>query len=144
MSLVARSNVFDFDRFFNDAWPQPTRAQAEKYFTPRVDISESQSQYEIFAELPGIAKEDISLQLEEGILTLEANSAKRDVSESDEENASKVIRQERRFGKYLRRFNLGTEVEEEAIKATFNNGVLHLEVPKRAEEVVEPRRIEVA
>jgi HSP20 family protein len=54
-----------------------------------------------------------------------------------------VIRQERRYGKYMRSFNLGAEVQEEDIKASFKDGVLKLEAPKLAPRAPERRRISV-
>ena len=56
----------------------------------------------------------------------------------------RVIRQERRYGKFMRSFNLGNEVHEADIKATFKDGVLALEAPKIVEKAVERRRIEVS
>ena len=140
MSLVLRNSLFDFDRFFSDAWPAPARAQAPSFFSPRVDIRELENSYEITAELPGISKEDIRVDVRDGVLTLEAQSAE----ENTEEDNGRVIRQERRYGKFMRSFNLGTQVQEADIKATFKDGVLSLEAPKLVEQEPERRRIEVA
>ena len=60
-----------------------------------------------------------------------------------EEEAGKVIRQERRYGKFLRSFNLGSDVQESDIKASFKDGVLTLQAPKLVEKEVERRRIEI-
>ncbi len=72
MSLIPRNNLFDIDRFFGDAWPQAYEAQGSSFFSPRVDIKEADNHYEITAELPGVAKEDIHVQVMDGILTLVA------------------------------------------------------------------------
>ena len=139
MSLISRNNVFDIDRFFNDSWPQMVEPQAGTFFAPRVDIKEAGDHYEITAELPGVDKQNIHVHVKDGILTLEAESSK----EEKEEQKGKVIRQERRYGKFMRSFNLGTDVQEADIKATFKDGVLKLEAPKIVEKVQERRRIEV-
>lgn len=139
MTLLPRNNLFDIDRFFNDSWPQQGDAQAGTFFAPRVDIAEEGDHYEITAELPGVDKKDIHIHVKDGILTLEAESNK----EEQEKRKGKVIRQERRYGKFMRSFNLGTDIEESDIKASFKDGVLLLEAPKTVEKVQERRRIEV-
>jgi len=139
MSLIPRSNLYDIDRFFNDSWPQLAESQTGTFFAPRVDIKDVDEHYEITAELPGVAKEDIHVHVKDGILTLEAETTQED----KEEKEGKVIRQERRYGRYMRSFNLGTDVEETDIKASFKDGILKLEAPKLVEKAVERRRIEI-
>lgn len=139
MSLIPRNSWFDVDRFFNDSWPQLAGSQAGSLFAPRVDIKEAGDHYEITAELPGVDKKDIHVHVKDGILTLEAESTR----EEKEESKGKIIRQERRYGKYMRSFNLGTDVQEADIKAEFKDGVLRLQAPKIVEKVQERRRIEV-
>ena len=140
MSLVARNNVFELDRFFSDYRVPAAASQRGSFFAPRVDISELNDHYLIAAELPGVSKEDINVHVKEGILTLEAESK----SESGEEVQGKMIRRERRTGKFKRTFNLGTEVSEADIKATFENGILQLRAPKLVEQPVEQRRIDIS
>lgn len=139
MSLVPRSTFFDIDRFFGDFWPTAAESELGTFFAPRVDIKEMDDHYEITAELPGVAKDDIQLHVKDGVLTLEAETRQ----EKKEEKEGKVIRQERRYGKFLRSFNLGGDVKEEDIKASFKDGVLKLEAPKMVEKPVERRRISI-
>ncbi len=139
MSLVPRSSFFDIDRLFGDFWPASAESEMGTFFAPRVDIRETDNHYEITAELPGVAKDDIQVHVKDGILTLEAETTQED----KEEKEGKVIRQERRYGKFLRSFNLGGDVKEEDIKASFKDGVLKLEAPKAVEKPVERRRIAI-
>ena len=139
MSLVPRSSLFDIDRFFGDQWPRVADREMGDFFAPRVDIREADGHYEITAELPGVAKEDIHVHVNDGILTLEAEAKQEDKEEKD----GKIIRQERRYGKFMRSFNLGGDVQEEDIKASFKDGVLKLEAPKAVEKPVQRRRISV-
>lgn len=139
MSLIPRNNLFDMDRFFNDSWPQAADSQTGTFFSPRVDIRDVDDHYEITAELPGVAREDIHVHVKDGILTLEAETR----HEEKEEKEGKVIRQERRYGKFMRSFDLGNDVEEADIKASFEDGVLKLQAPKLLEKAVERRRINV-
>jgi HSP20 family protein len=104
-----------------------------------VDIKDVDGHYEITAELPGVAKEDIQVHVKDGILTLEAEARQ----EEKEEKGGRIIRQERRYGKFLRSFNLGNDVQESDIKASFKDGILTLAAPKLVEKEVERRRIEI-
>jgi len=140
MTLIPRNNLFGFDRFFNDSWPQMAESSSDTFFAPRVDIKEQGNHYEITAELPGVDKKDIHVHVKDGILTLEAESEQED----KEEKEGKIIRQERRYGKFMRSFNLGEDIKESDIKASFKDGVLKLEAPKIAAKEKERRRIEVS
>ena len=141
MSLIPRGSFFDSDRFLNDFFA-PLQREGEPagaFFAPRVDIKDKDDHYEITAELPGVKKEDIHIRLNEGVLTLEAEARQ----ESKEEDSGKVLRQERRYGKLLRSFNLGGDVHEEDISASFEDGVLALRAPKLKELPPRERRIEI-
>ncbi len=141
MTLVPRKQLFDMDRFFDDFWAPVNRetSPVNDFFAPRVDILERDDHYEITAEIPGINKDDIHVTMENGVLTLEAETTQ----EKKEEKEGKVIRQERRYGKYLRKFNLGDSVHDEDIKASFKDGILKLTAPKAVDETPQLRRIDI-
>jgi HSP20 family protein len=131
--------MFDLHRFFDDQWPSTVESEMGDFFSPRVDVKEKKDHYEITAELPGVEKEDIQIHVKDGILTLEAETTQED----KEEKEGKVIRQERRYGKFMRSFNLGGDVHGPDIQASFKNGVLKLKAPRVVEKEVERQRIEV-
>jgi len=79
------------------------------------------------------------VHVHEGVLTIEAETQQED----KEEKEGRIIRQERRYGRFMRSFNLGGEVTEADIKASFKDGILKLEAPKVAEKVPERRRIKI-
>ena len=89
-------------------------------------ITEEKNAFNIHVDLPGIEKKDINVTLQEGILHIEAESS----SVQENKEGDKVIRSERRYGKQIRRFNLGRQVSDNDVKASFKNGVLRLQVPK--------------
>ncbi len=141
MALIPRSSMFDIDKFFDDMYA-PLRQESgsmNSFFAPRVDIRENDDHYEITAELPGVKKEDVNITLDDGVLTLQAETKQED----KEEKEGKVIRQERRYGSYSRSFNLGGSVREEDISAEFDNGVLKVTAPKVTPATPERKRIEV-
>jgi HSP20 family protein len=140
MTLIPRDSLFDLDNLFNHFFtPTVAKELDNEFFSPRVDIKEAKDKYEIIADLPGVAKDDLSVTLENGVLSIEASTSE----ETSEEKDGKVIRKERRSGKYMRSFNLGGDIHEEDISASFKDGVLSLTVPKAEESVPEPRQIEV-
>ena len=141
MALIPRGNLFDSDHLFSDFFAPRVREGdgSEAFFAPRVDIKDKDDHYEITAELPGVVKDDIHITLEDGVLTLEAETSQED----KEENEGKVIRQERRYGRFMRSFNLGADVHEEDISANFADGVLALKAPKLKEVPPTQRRISI-
>ncbi len=141
MNIVPRHSLFDFDHFF-DHFFSPVKkgsSQDDDFFAPRIDLSEKEGQYLISAELPGVDKEDIHITLDNGILSIEAESR----DEKTEENDGKVIRQERRYGKFVRSFNLGKGVKESDIEANFENGILKLSAPKAMIEETNSKQISI-
>ena len=139
MNLVPRSSMFNLDDMF-DLWPFGRNVEAANgALSPRVDIKDKDDHYEITAELPGVEKKDLAVTLENGVLTISAETH----HDEKEEKEGKVIRQERRYGKYMRSFQVGDSVKEEDIVATFKDGVLHLKAPKVEPVSPEARRVEV-
>ena len=95
----------------------------------KCDIYEKDNVYNVEVDIPGIEKENIKIEFNKGTLTITAESKKEEV-----DNSKKYLHRERKvYGKVQRSFYLG-DIDEENIKASFNNGILKVEVPKRLEE----------
>jgi len=105
--------------------------------TPAMDVKERDDAYVIKTEMPGVNKDDVSITLENGVLTITGESK----SEKEEKEGERVLRQERRYGKFVRSLRLGTQIDEKGVKASYKDGVLELTLPK-AEEV-KPKKITV-
>ena len=118
-SNLGAFNVIDdfFDGFFK---PMNFSSDGGRI---RADVRESQNEYELAIDLPGFDKKDISLTLEDGYLTVKA---KKEQKEKDEKN---YIRRERSCS-VERSFFVGEQINEEDIKAKYNNGTLELNIPK--------------
>ena len=105
-------------------------------WTPPVDIHEEANQFVVRADLPGVKPADIEITAEKGVLSL--RGARNFEQPNDDGHYSRV---ERVSGKFVRTFTLPDNVQTDAIKAQFKDGVLELTIPKVAK--VEPRKIEV-
>ena len=94
----------------------------------KTDVTEHDDHYEIAIDLPGFKKEDVTIDLENGYLTV---SAAKGVDKDENDKEGKLIRQERYSGAMQRSFYVGENVTEEDIKAKMEHGVLTLTIPKK-------------
>ena len=133
---VARWKPFsDFEavlRDYNRAGQGLRRAD----WVPLVDVRESESAYLIDVEVPAVASDDLSVSVAENLLTVTGKS-----QNAEYEHEESYYRSERRRGSFSRSFRLPKDADAEAISAETKDGVLYLEVPKKAETV--PRNIEI-
>ena len=125
-------------RFYTPLFaPRHAGTEVDTYkWVPSVDISETEDGYEVRAELPGVAKDDLHVSVEDGLLTL--SGEKRQEQVDDTQNYRRV---ERRYGRFQRKFRLPGEVETADIKAGYRDGVLTLSIPKP--EAVKPTEIPI-
>ena len=102
------------------------------------DIKDAGDKYIVEAELPGFKKEDIDISVENDVLTVTAAHSEN----TEEKKGDKYVRRERRYGSYSRSFDV-SEVESDGITASLENGVLTLNLPKKAEKTTASRKIEL-
>jgi len=127
----------EIDSIFQNMYPADGDREApETGWTPRVDLSETEDAYHIHLDLPGVEKDDVDINLQDGTLTIRGER-----KEQAREEGTNTVRVERSFGQFFRSFTLPQTIKQDAIRATYDNGVLAVEVPK-AEET-KPRRIEI-
>lgn len=120
------------DEFFNDA----IKSRRDN-FVPSIDISETEDQFLISAELPGMNKEDININLENNRLSI---SGERTIEK--EEQGKKFHRVETNYGSFERSFQLPDNVDEESISASYENGLLNISIKKSEQEV--KKQIEIS
>jgi HSP20 family protein len=113
----------------------------ENMWKPSLDIRETPTEYKIVAEVPGVDKENIKIELQNGVLTL--CGEKKQEKKEEKEN---YFRSERIYGKFSRSIRVPTEVTEKDIKACFKNGVLEVCFPKKTQQqsIAQPCRIPIA
>jgi HSP20 family protein len=132
MNLVRWDPFRDFEgiearlhRLFSDV---PARTEDESLFggwSPAVDIQETDNEFILKADLPDVKKDDVKVELEDGVLTVEGERRK-----EKEEKGKRFHKIERAYGKFVRHFTLPTEVDAPNVKAEFKDGVLNIRLPK--------------
>ena len=105
----------------------------------RSDICETDVDYVVYVDLPGIAKKDINIDFKDNILTITAKRAS--FSDRSDEYGN-ILASERSFGRFSRQYSF-TNVEREKISAKYEDGVLTVTLPKTPEEISNSRRIEI-
>ena len=146
-STIAPKDVFEgmspfgltFGRLFDDMLGRtgPRAEDGERVLTPMLDIVEDEHAFVVTAELPGLSKEDVQIQLENGVLSI--SGEKKQVLET---KGQSWHRAERRYGTFYRAVSLPRGVAGEGTEAKFEGGVLTVRVPKR--EDVKPKAIKIS
>ena len=141
-ALPALRGVRSFDDLFADLWDGfgvgPVWRDAPPGFSPQIDVRESDEEIVLTAELPGLEEKDFEVSLEEDVLTLKGEKRT-----EHEEECGGFRHLETRSGSFQRRLRLPAGVDSDAVKASFQNGVLTVTVPKPEEARPQVRRIPV-
>ena len=135
-------NVFDdmdtmIHSFFNTDWNFPVRDT--RNWSPAVDVKETDNSFVLTADISGLTKKDIKVNVANGKLSISGERT----YETDQENDNYHYR-ERRFGTFDRSFKLPDTVDEEKISASFKNGILIVALPKHANILPKEREIKVS
>lgn len=124
------------DRLFEDSFIRPNGwANGQQVAVP-VDLWETKDAYQVRADLPGLAPEDIEINATADTMTVSG-----EIKPSTDVAEEGLLRQERRFGKFTRAFTLPMQIDPNKVEAKFQNGVLELVLPKA--ESVKPRSIKI-
>jgi len=120
-----------FEDFFNSDFPALVTR-----FEPRIDIKETDKEFMIVAELPGMEKDDFKLTIEDNMLVLEGEK-----KVEAEDKDTNYYRSERSYGSFRRSFRLNDTVDSKKIDANYKNGVLTITIPKT--EKSKPKQIAI-
>ncbi|MDH7602549.1 MAG: Hsp20/alpha crystallin family protein [Armatimonadota bacterium] len=124
------------NRIFNEHFGRvESEAPGKRSWAPPVDILETPTDLVVRAEIPGVKREDIDVEVTPESLTI------RGERKFDEENKDQYLRVERPYGPFQRSFSIGVPVQADKVKATYKDGVLEITIPK-AEEVT-PKKVEI-
>ncbi|TPN84762.1 Hsp20/alpha crystallin family protein [Aquimarina algicola] len=139
MSVVKRTNrlPFLFDDFFNTDWLGGTINTSRIGFnTPAVNVKETDDKFVLELAAPGLNKEDFIIELDNDILVISSQIE----AENETKEETGYTRKEFNYNSFKKSFNLPDTVNSSSINAMYNNGVLLVELPKREEAKVQPKR----
>ena len=129
------------NRYLDNYWDQPFDMdfyEGDDIFSPRIDLSETEEEYTIIADLPGLNQKDIELSFSQNVLTI---SGKKE--EEKEEKGRQYHRIERFSGQFRREIPLQDTVDDNKIEATFKDGVLTINIPKRPDPTQKKKKISI-
>jgi HSP20 family protein len=128
----------EMNRLFDDFFGVPRKADEQErlHWTPRVNVEEVKDRFEIIAELPGLKKDDVKIEVKDRVLTF--TGEKKVENENKDRN---VFLFERAYGRFCRTFTLPDNVDTDKIAAEFKDGLLKIDIPKTEE--AKPKEIEV-
>jgi len=127
----------EMDRMFDDFFrPSSELSESSLSWYPSVDVKETKDEFVISAEVPGMSKDDIKINISDNTLTIKGEKKE----EKKEENHN-YHRIERRFGTFQRSFTLPTQIEEKKVKASYKDGILTISMPKKEE--AKPKEIPI-
>lgn len=141
---LIRQMTSELDRMFDEPWtlfrwPSADLASPDApIWAPKVDVVRKDNKLITRVDLPGMKKEDVQVQVEDGFLTLSGERQKETKEEKDN-----VYREEREYGSFYRSVPLPKGVKADEVKATFSNGVLEVTVPLPAAEKPNARKIAI-
>ena len=121
-----------FNNLFDDMFDDSFFRSYNRYM--KTDIKEVDNQYVLDIEMPGFNKKDISVELNDGYLTISGNKS---TNNDEKDTKGNIIRQERYSGSYSRSFYVGDSIKKEDIKANYDNGELKIYLPKTTTKEVE-------
>ncbi|HUJ80754.1 MAG TPA: Hsp20/alpha crystallin family protein [Candidatus Acidoferrales bacterium] len=125
-----------FSRLFDTSFPGRSSESDLTTWAPAVDIQETENELVLKADLPGIEEKDIDVRIENNTLTIRGE--RKFEKQVNEDN---YLRVERSYGSFSRSFSLPNTINTEAIHAEYKNGVLTVQMPKRAES--KPKQVKV-
>ena len=130
MSNLTRYNPFDelFNEFSKGFWVKPLAFPGETELKMKLDVKEDEKGYTVQAEVPGVKKEDIQVDIDGNQVSVRAEMKK----EKEEKKGEKTVYSERSYGMVSRSFTLPVEVDEKGAKAEYKDGVLNLVLPKKS------------
>jgi HSP20 family protein len=132
-----QSELSPLDRLFGDLLEPFGQQLTARTWAPPVNIEETADAYEVTAELPGLRPEDVEITVEQNVLSISGERKWGD--EAENKNFHRV---ERGYGRFLRTFALPRQVDGDRVQAKFQDGVLHVDIPKA--EGAKPRRIQIS
>lgn len=131
----------ELDRVFDDVWrglPLAADGSHAGSVPLRLDVKEDDKAFYVAADLPGMSEKDVEITFEDGVLTIRGEKK---ITRDEKQDTWHLV--ERSYGSFARQIALPKNVDANAINAEFEHGVLHVTLPKKADDQAKARRIEI-
>lgn len=128
-----------FDDYFNDLFPSLDVGFFKNGAYPKVDVIDEENRVVINAEIPGLTKDQVSVELENGVLRIKGEK-----QQEDEQKTKNYVHRELKHSSFCRSFSIGNNIDKDSVDAKFENGILNVTLKKTVPTPkVEPKKIEI-
>lgn len=143
-SLHHELNNFLRDTMLAPMFSNPLTLKKEAVWRPSIEVKQTEHEYKVKVQLPGVKKEDIDVELDNEFMTLTAEIEEEKEEKEEKEKNEKYHTCEFRYGKYKRTISFDQPIKQDEAKAEYKNGVLKIIIPKQhAENIKQAKRLEI-
>jgi HSP20 family protein len=142
-SIHNELNNFLRDTILHPAFSNPLALKKTSIWRPAVEIKQTDTDYKVKVQLPGVNKEDIDIELDNDFMTISAKIEEEKEEKEEKEHNEKYHTCEFRYGKYQRTISFDQPIKAEESYAKYNNGVLSISIPKVSAKKAEKHKLEI-
>jgi HSP20 family protein len=143
-SIHRELNNFLRDTFMESVFSSPTQLRKLSTFRPAIEVKQNEKEYNVKVQLPGVNKEDIKIDLESDHITITAETKEEKKTTTGEgKEEEKVHTSEFRYGKYVRTIGFDNPIKADTSNAEYQNGILHITLPKQKIEKTHAKRLTI-
>ena len=136
----------ELNNFLRDTlvgFSHPLTIKKDSIWRPAAEIKQTDNEYKIKIQLPGVNKEDIEIELDNDFLTITAKIEEEKDEKDQKDKNEKYHSCEFRYGKYKRTISFDAPIKADETKAEYKNGVLYVRIPKQKIEQTKPKKVEI-
>ncbi len=142
-SLHTELNNFLRDTVLSPVFSNPLNLKKTSVWRPAIEVKQTDTEYKIKVQLPGVKKEDIEVMLDNDFMTITAEIEEEQEEKDEKEKNDKYHTCEFRYGKYQRTISFDAPIKADESHAEYNNGILKIKIPKQHIEETKAKRIEI-
>ena len=143
-SLHHELNNFLIDTMLTPMFSNPLALKKTSVWRPSIEVKQTDNEYKVKIQLPGVKKEDIDVELDNEFMTVTAEIEEEKEEKEEKEKNEKYHTCEFRYGKYKRTISFDQPIKQDEAKAEYKNGVLKIIIPKQhAENIKQAKRLEI-
>lgn len=142
-SLHSELDNFLRDTFLTSAFSNPLNVKRESTWRPAIEVKQTEKNYKVNVQLPGVKKEDIKIELDNDFMTITAEINEEKEEHEENENNEKCHTSEFRYGKYQRTISFDNPIKVNESRAYYKNGILKIKIPKQVVEESKVKLLEI-